>query len=188
MTEIITVGELTEAPEHPPVGTGIYGIERRARTQLYGDALRWASALTIRRHLAGVVIAHADIVFDFLTAATSKHDLELRGRACRLQHANDISDQTWRPDDDPEAFVQRAGLLYEAMTGAGNAFQTLEAGTCPGCIGRGSGARCCMCGRAIPAELQRPHGQPAYEGDVVDTGCADCQHGRTHTHLPPRAS
>lgn len=55
--------------------------------------------------------------------------------------------------------------------------------TCTGCIGRGTGAKCCMCARPIPADLRRtPGGGTAYPGDQPRTGCADCRAGRPHSH------
>lgn len=53
--------------------------------------------------------------------------------------------------------------------------------TCPGCVGRGTGTRCCMCNRPIPTNLRRTNGD-AYPGDRPDPNCGDCRAGRTHTH------
>ena len=39
-----------------------------------------------------------------------------------------------------------------------------------------------MCSLPIPADLQRPNGQPAYPGDAPDPGCPDCVRGAIHTH------
>lgn len=32
---------------------------------------------------------------------------------------------------------------------------------CPGCVGRGTGTGCCMCGRPIPKHLRRKPGDPS---------------------------
>lgn len=53
--------------------------------------------------------------------------------------------------------------------------------TCPGCIGRGTGSNCCMCGNPIPANLRRTNGD-AYPGDHPKPGCPDCAAGRRHSH------
>jgi anti-sigma regulatory factor (Ser/Thr protein kinase) len=50
--------------------------------------------------------------------------------------------------------------------------------SCPGCVGRGTGPRCCMCGRWIPGELRRQPG----DRSEVDPGCPDCARGIVHTH------
>lgn len=55
---------------------------------------------------------------------------------------------------------------------------------CPGCIGRGGGSHCYMCDQPIPAGLQRPDGQPAYEGDAYDPSCPSC--ARHHPHPQDR--
>lgn len=55
--------------------------------------------------------------------------------------------------------------------------------TCPGCIGRGNGTRCCMCSKPIPERLQRVGDRPAYPGDYFDTRCPRCCKGEFHTHL-----
>lgn len=36
-----------------------------------------------------------------------------------------------------------------------------ELGLCPGCVGRGTGTGCCMCGRPIPIGLRRQPGDPS---------------------------
>ncbi|MDF5759186.1 hypothetical protein [Spongiactinospora sp. TRM90649] len=59
---------------------------------------------------------------------------------------------------------------------------TTDQTSCPGCIGRGTGTRCCMCDKPIPAALRRTNGD-AYPGDRFDTSCPDCCSGRIHTHL-----
>lgn len=60
---------------------------------------------------------------------------------------------------------------------------TNSAGTCPGCIGRGTGTACCMCTKPIPEDLRREkNGGPAYPGDTVRADCADCRAGQPHAH------
>jgi hypothetical protein len=54
----------------------------------------------------------------------------------------------------------------------------LPSGDCPGCVGRGTGWRCCVCGRMIPPQLRRAPGSP----DEIREGCPDCRVGRAHTH------
>jgi hypothetical protein len=50
--------------------------------------------------------------------------------------------------------------------------------TCPGCVGRGIGTRCSMCGGVVPAEKRRT---PLSRSEVRPD-CLDCRAGRTHTH------
>jgi hypothetical protein len=49
---------------------------------------------------------------------------------------------------------------------------------CVGCVGRGTGDGCCMCGGPIPAALRRRPGSPP----EYSSGCADCANGRIHSH------
>lgn len=51
--------------------------------------------------------------------------------------------------------------------------------TCPGCVGRGTGTVCAMCGGTIPPEMWRTRQDSASE---YRPACADCRAGRTHTH------
>lgn len=53
---------------------------------------------------------------------------------------------------------------------------------CPGCVGRGTGTECCVCGCWIPEHLRRSPGDPG----EYQTGCADCVNGRRHTHRGAR--
>jgi hypothetical protein len=50
-------------------------------------------------------------------------------------------------------------------------------GTCPGCVGRGTGTHCCMCDRPIPLGLRRQT-----DVDVPKASCPDCCRGAVHTH------
>jgi hypothetical protein len=56
-------------------------------------------------------------------------------------------------------------------------------GACGGCIGRGTGERCAICGKPIPQRLRRSPGDPA----EYRPGCAGCQAGTPHAHAdePP---
>jgi hypothetical protein len=49
---------------------------------------------------------------------------------------------------------------------------------CPGCVGRGTGAVCCMCGGQVPARLRRSRNSPR----EYSPACADCRAGRPHAH------
>jgi hypothetical protein len=49
---------------------------------------------------------------------------------------------------------------------------------CPGCVGRGTGTRCFVCGGDIPADRQRgTESRSEWSAD-----CSDCVAGRRHTH------
>lgn len=62
-------------------------------------------------------------------------------------------------------------------------------GTCPGCVGRGRGSSCCMCGNPIPAHLQLSDDRQA-SGDYVEVpaidlprrDCSQCRTGAPHSH------
>ncbi|GIH91910.1 hypothetical protein ACFFMN_34115 [Planobispora siamensis] len=54
----------------------------------------------------------------------------------------------------------------------------IDMATCPGCIGRGTGTRCCMCDGTIPEELRRTPDSP----NEVRADCVGCQRGAVHTH------
>ena len=50
--------------------------------------------------------------------------------------------------------------------------------SCPGCVGRGTGEVCCLCGLPVPIALRRSPGDaPEY-----DPGCHGCASGLRHTH------
>ena len=49
---------------------------------------------------------------------------------------------------------------------------------CPGCVGRGTGEDCNVCGRPIPPGLCREPDDPS----EVRADCADCAAGRPHVH------
>lgn len=49
---------------------------------------------------------------------------------------------------------------------------------CPGCVGRGTGTECFVCGRWIPEDLRRSPGDPS----EYEFGCPGCVNGREHTH------
>ena len=51
---------------------------------------------------------------------------------------------------------------------------------CPGCVGRGTGPTCCMCGAPVPQELRRGPGDPP----ELRAGCPDCAAGVVHVHAP----
>jgi hypothetical protein len=85
------------------------------RADARADALGWASRLTAERHNPLLVIINAEPIFQWLAAAVDEQDLALRLRAGDLASAND---DDCEPDDDGAAFVLRAALLYDAMTGA----------------------------------------------------------------------
>lgn len=53
--------------------------------------------------------------------------------------------------------------------------------TCPGCVGRGSGTRCGMCNKPVPAPFVRLPGSPR----EYNAACAGCREGRTHSHIRP---
>ncbi|MEU4234359.1 hypothetical protein AB0F17_59640 [Nonomuraea sp. NPDC026600] len=90
-------------------------IDPIERADAHADALGWASRLTSERHNPLLVIINAEPIFQWLAAALDEQDLALRLRAGDLQSAND---DECGPDDDGAAFVLRAALLYDAMTGA----------------------------------------------------------------------
>ena len=49
---------------------------------------------------------------------------------------------------------------------------------CTGCVGRGTGTRCCICGGGIPLDLRRdPEAADEFRAD-----CGDCTGGHRHTH------
>ncbi|MFI6503700.1 hypothetical protein [Nonomuraea typhae] len=95
-----------------PVTPTPYRIGFRKRTELYGSALGWASALTRAPHRPALVIAHAAVIFAWLAEATGEHDLHLRHLACNRQHVNQAPQPA---DDDPEGFLRRAAELYHAI-------------------------------------------------------------------------
>ncbi len=49
---------------------------------------------------------------------------------------------------------------------------------CPGCVGRGTGPVCAVCGGPVPPYLRRGPGAPG----EVRADCPDCAAGRQHTH------
>lgn len=53
-----------------------------------------------------------------------------------------------------------------------------SAATCPGCAGRGTGARCAACSNTIPKRLRRQPGDPS----EIRSSCRDCRAGRAHAH------
>ncbi|UBU19196.1 hypothetical protein [Nonomuraea gerenzanensis] len=86
-----------------------------ARAYSRAAALGWASRLTTDRHDPLAVLRNAQPVLEFLQAATSDADLQLRRMAGSLQSANDDERE---PDDDGAGFALRVAVLYGAMTGA----------------------------------------------------------------------
>jgi hypothetical protein len=61
--------------------------------------------------------------------------------------------------------------------GDGSAFPL--AGVCSGCVGRGTGVRCCICGGEIPPELWRA---PEDSRPEYDATCGACRAGARHVH------
>ena len=55
--------------------------------------------------------------------------------------------------------------------------------TCNGCVGRGTGKGCFMCGLPIPVELRLTTDSP-HEFDPDN--CADCRQGKRHSHVAQR--
>lgn len=49
---------------------------------------------------------------------------------------------------------------------------------CLGCVGRGTGDVCCVCGGHIPVALRRAPGDPS----EFDENCAECHTLTRHTH------
>jgi hypothetical protein len=50
--------------------------------------------------------------------------------------------------------------------------------TCPGCVGRGTGTQCFICGGTVPTSQRRTPQSPS----EIRSGCRDCAAGRKHTH------
>jgi hypothetical protein len=51
--------------------------------------------------------------------------------------------------------------------------------SCHGCVGRGTGTSCCMCGNLVSTVLRRD----CESTSEVRRNCEDCQAGRAHTHI-----
>jgi hypothetical protein len=49
---------------------------------------------------------------------------------------------------------------------------------CQGCVGRGIGQRCSMCGGTVPVALRRTR----ESSSEIRADCRDCTEGRIHTH------
>jgi hypothetical protein len=50
--------------------------------------------------------------------------------------------------------------------------------SCPGCVGRGTGTECCICGEPVPAALRRTTNST----DEWSADCPACVSGKRHTH------
>jgi hypothetical protein len=82
---------------------------------------------------------------------------------------------TWRREYQELAARLASGEAADASGGPGGGD---IAGECPGCVGRGTGERCCVCGKPIPPRLRLSQGHPS----ELRPDCLDCQAGRVHTH------
>lgn len=107
-----------------------------------------------------------------MTAAfpgTATPDLWARLDGLRTFLARALDDDT----RDPQMALELAEADLSALCQEAPAW-------CPGCVGRGAGTVCCVCGAPIPAALRlRPDGPPEARAD-----CLDCVAGRRHVHTP----
>ncbi len=91
--------------------------------------------------------------------------------ACRIESGEHWGWDAPEWDDETESYLPDAATWHPGSDGEGD---------CPGCVGRGTGSRCCMCGRPIPEHLRR---QPT-DADEYSPACPNCAAGKIHAHRP----
>jgi hypothetical protein len=123
---------------------------------------------TERQALDWPAVRAVDAVFEM-----TPHNLAMLTDACTAAGvelgAYDRRILGWLAGWEPTTCAVVAGIIARAAAGAP---------ACPGCVGRGTGEDCNVCGRPIPPGLCREPDDPS----EVRADCADCAAGRPHVH------
>lgn len=133
-------------------------------------------------HYQRIVFVQGDEAAEVLDGVLSRQGVERTVEYLTQQYtgegAPEISDSPSAGRGDDTARVGDYLLTWNLRRGYIGLERVMP--PCPGCVGRGTGAVCCVCGGQVPASLRRRPGDPS----EVRAGCPDCAAGRGHVHVP----
>lgn len=133
-------------------------------------------------HFQRIVFLQGDEAAEILDGVFGQEGIERTVEYLTRQYAGEgapeISDSPSAGRGDDTARVGDFVLTWNLRRGY-IGLELVVVPPCPGCVGRGTGAVCCVCGGQVPAALRRRAGDPS----EVRAGCPDCAVGRGHVHV-----